>query len=137
MPIYPGVGGSTSYVALVPPTTAIYPGDIPFDLFAAEAKADITGKASAAVGLGPTPGLIEQQTVSISGFFSADPGVFEIDIETADIDADGNYVAETTTITAVNASNAFHVLYTVKARFLRAFVKTLTNAVNLTLTAQV
>lgn len=136
MPQYPGVAGATAALSYIPPTQALYPGDLPATLFNAEAGAGLVGKASIALALAPPPGLVEQETISISGFFSAAPGVFEIDLQTSDVDADGMYVSETTTITAVNANNAFRALFTIKAKFFRVFVKTLPNAVNLTLTAQ-
>lgn len=139
MPFYPGPVGSNAWTGpYIPPTLALSPGDLPSTLFspADGAGAAILGKASIAVALTPPPGLVEQQTVSVSGFFDGAPGVFEIDWQTTDVDADGNYVSEATVINAVNANNAFHVLINLKGRFGRAFIKTLPNNVHLTLTVQ-
>lgn len=67
--------------------------------------------------------------------FSAAPGTFEIDIQEADTDADGFYItpsAAAYTVSAVNATTqAARVdLSPTGGKFLRVFIKTLTNAVN-------
>jgi len=139
MGFYPGPANGTSWTGpYQPPTTALYSGDLPQTLIspADGAGAALAGKASAAVAIAPPRSLDMAQTISVSGFFDGAPGVFEIDLQTADVDADGMYVTEATTITAVNTNNAFHQLFTVKGKFVRAFVKTLPNNVHLTLTVQ-
>ncbi len=139
MPIYPGPAGSNVFSGpYLPNSTALTPGDLPTTLIvpADGAGAALVGKASAAVALTPPPGLVEQQTISVSGFFDGAPGVFEIDWQEADVDADGQYVANATVINAVNANNAFHAIITTKSKFGRAFVKTLPNNVHLTLTVE-
>lgn len=64
--------------------------------------------------------------------FSGAPGVFEVDIQAADTDADGDYVT-VASIAAVGSSNVTRYDMTnLWPKFVRALVKTLGNAVNVT-----
>lgn len=65
-----------------------------------------------------------------AGLTLAAPGTFEVDVQTADVDLDTHYVALSTTMTAVNASNVGRLeLVSIYCKFARVFVKTLTNPV--------
>lgn len=138
MPFYPGSANATAFAAYSPVPTVLTPGDLPQTLFSPSdgSGAAILSKASIAVALAPPRSLDTPQTISVSGFFDIAPGVFEIDWQEADTDADGLYVANSTLINAVNANQAFHVIIQVKSKFGRAFVKTLPNNAKLTLTVQ-
>lgn len=60
---------------------------------------------------------------------AAAPGTFEIDVQTSDLDIDGQFVNEGA-LTAVNSSNAGRVWLTLSwMRYVRVYVKTLTNNV--------
>lgn len=65
--------------------------------------------------------------------FGGTPGAFEVDIQGAETDQDANYCLLGTAVTAVNTSNVARFegvnLY---PKFVRAFVKTLTNDVPVT-----
>lgn len=68
----------------------------------------------------------------------SDPGTFEVDIQTSDIDQDNQYSTTTSnTITIVNSSFAGGRLELTAfyAKYARALVKTLTNAVYVTVLA--
>lgn len=69
-------------------------------------------------------------------FFSGAPGTFEVDIQFSETDEPNSYVS-VGTINAVNASNyaRYDMPNTVFPRFVRGLVKTLPNAVNVTLVA--
>lgn len=71
---------------------------------------------------------------NVSGFFSGDPGTFEIDIQVSDDDVDAHYVTIANgQISAVNATFAFHVACTLEsATFVRLLMRTRTNAVAVT-----
>ena len=65
-------------------------------------------------------------------WFSGNPGAFEVDVQTADIDADMHYC----TISALNSGAALNANYVGRielpnfwAKFVRVYVKTLTNSV--------
>jgi len=132
MPVYAGTSGATTdrgYTAYV--ATPKYLSE--FDrhlLFNAEAI--VAGQASEPVCL--KPGYTAGQVVSVEILFSAAPGAFEIDMQDADTEADAwyqNIVGGQ--ISAVNAITfVARAEITVKGKFLRALVKTLTNAVNVT-----
>lgn len=132
MPAYPGPANGTApavNTAGVFPPFSISPGDVSNNLFNAEQPAP--GTASDRVAL---HGVYEDfpGTLSVEGFFSGAPGAFEIDLQTADVDADAFYTQEGNGITAVSAGNGFHAEFNVSARFARVFLKSRTNAVNLT-----
>lgn len=60
---------------------------------------------------------------------AADPGTFEVDVQTADVDADAQY-ATGTGLTALNAGFAGRIeLPLIYAKYLRVLAKTITNAV--------
>lgn len=62
--------------------------------------------------------------------FSADPGTLEVDIQTSDTDVDSDYCTISTFNTALNANFVGRVeLPQFWAKFVRASIKTLTNAV--------
>ena len=72
---------------------------------------------------------------SVDGFFSAAPGVFEIDVQVAAVDLDGQY--QTCAGGQINSVDAvmqtFHFVGNAEnARFVRLLMRTLTNAVNVT-----
>lgn len=128
MPNYPGAANTTTQSPTVP--GALYPGD-KGQCFNAEQPAVPQASISFAIG----PGVYENypQSASVEGFFSGAPGAFEIDLQTADTDADAFYTSEATTITAVSANNTFRAEYpSIKAKFARLLLKTRTNGVNLT-----
>jgi hypothetical protein len=63
----------------------------------------------------------------------ADPGAFEIDIQTSDMDQDTQYCTLNAFSGTLNASFVGRVeLTTLYAKYIRAYVKTLTNAVYVT-----
>lgn len=66
------------------------------------------------------------------GKFDAAPGVFEVDIQVADIDVDAAYsTAAGGLVNAVDAVNfAFHLAITDRANFVRHFIRARANAVN-------
>lgn len=68
--------------------------------------------------------------------FSGAPGVFQIEIQVADTDADGLYVTPgdpAYTITSVNANNAAQVALSPGKKYVRARLTSRANAVNLLL----
>lgn len=154
MPNYPGAAASkVSVISNISPLALSQPGDAAYlfgTLSAGATQLPITdstvtgetpalGTASIAVTLPSrdTPGV---PLISLEGFFSAAPGVFEIDIQEADTDADGLYIlpsAAAYTVTAVNATTqAFRVdLSPTGGKFMRVLLKTRTNAVSLVLKA--
>lgn len=93
--------------------------------------------ASIAVQLERKPGVYYPFGVSLQVFFTnvsgaaANPGAFEIDLQTSDIDQDSQYVPVLTGLTTgLNASFAGRIeSSTLWTRYARAYVKTLTNAV--------
>jgi hypothetical protein len=141
MPAFPGVVGSSTVQAAL---CSLGRGEAVY-LFgtapAAQAIDDsnvvnetiLAGIASVSVALtspcgGPSP------MVCIEIAFSAAPGTFEIDIQEADTNADAAFITPTNvayTVTAViTATNRARVdLSPTGGKFIRVFVKTLTNAV--------
>lgn len=154
MPSYPGVASAkTSAASNLSPLSLAQPGDSAYlfgTLSAGATQLPITdstvtgespalGTASIAVTLPSrdTPGV---PLISLEGFFSAAPGVFEIDIQEADTDADGLYIlpsAAAYTVTAVNATTqAFRVdLSPTGGKFLRVKLISRANAVTLVVKA--
>lgn len=64
--------------------------------------------------------------------FSGAPGTFEIDVQGAEVDKDANYNTIGTAVTAVNSNNvARFESTTLFPKFVRAFVKTLGNDVQI------
>lgn len=74
---------------------------------------------------------------SVDGKFSGAPGAFEVDVQLAGTDADGNYqTCSNCNITTVDATNfTFHLdAVNVNARFVRLLMRSRTNAVSITAT---
>lgn len=152
MPNYPGVANAVvpafTQPAFLP--TQILPGDSAF-LFGVKAAADkaiplsdmnVAGEtptppqASVAIGIGVGAGMNNAPPMVTFEFrFSGAPGAFNIQIQEADTDADGNYItpaAAAYTITAVNANNVARVdLSPTGGKFMRVLLSTRTNAVSL------
>ncbi len=77
-------------------------------------------------------------TVTIEGFFSADPGVFQLDVQEADTNTDDAYqtVPSAGSVTAVDANFYFRVdLDPFVGVFIRLNLVSRTNGVNLTVKA--
>jgi hypothetical protein len=74
--------------------------------------------------------------LSFEAWFSAAPGAFEIDIMGANLDIATHYV-QIGTITAVNSSNVgrFDMPTNIWPKYVAGYLKTLTNAVQVTLQA--
>jgi len=71
--------------------------------------------------------------MSLELSFSGDPGTFEVDIETADVDMDSHYVTIDVLNSGLNASYVGRLeLPSFWAKYARAKVVTLTNAVAVT-----
>ena len=125
------------------PLVGMRRGDLPVAVFNNEAV--LAGEFSQALNIGIAASLLESgaggEFIRVSGVFAGAPGTFAIQIQTADQDAPASYVSENFggaspgVLSTVNANNAFSVeLEPVVARFIRAYVVSLQNAVNLTLT---
>jgi hypothetical protein len=95
------------------------------------AEAAVAGGASIAVQLGPRPGGGATPGLSVYVTSSTNPGSSEIDIQEADVDADGAYslVTSTSKITTWTQVGALWVatidISSVVGRFVRAYIKTL------------
>lgn len=69
--------------------------------------------------------------ISVEVEFSADPGAFEVELRTADIDEDKYYVSKASLTTGLNASFIGRIeAVNIVANFGRLNMKTLTNTVN-------
>jgi hypothetical protein len=131
MPNYPGAANSTAQNTNPPLPVALYPGDTTL-VFNAEQP--VAPQSSVAVALSQSPHEGVVPSVSVEGFFSGAPGVFEIDLQSADVDADAFYVSYANVINAVGGNNTFRGEFpNVKAKFVRARLVARANAVNLTL----
>lgn len=93
------------------------------------------GSASAAVQLDRISHSSYPFGASFMIKFSATPGTFEVDIQTSDTDVDSDYC----TISTLNAAGSLNASFVGRielpqfwAKFARAYVRTLTNAVNMT-----
>src|SRR5262245_21814300 len=132
---YPGPANATTTNTVPPLPQALYPGDKQI-VFNAEQPA--APQASISVALGVGLGAPNGATISVEGFWSGAPGNFEVDLQTADTDADGMYQIEgngiTQNSTTVNATaNSFRAEFAnVSAGFARLLLKSRANAVNLT-----
>jgi hypothetical protein len=74
---------------------------------------------------------------SLEAVFSADPGAFSLSIQTADVDDETRYVTKVTLSdsTLLNSSFVGRIeVMDVVAKFARAYLSALTNAVNITAT---
>ncbi len=100
----------------------------------AEQPAAGNGGASASIRVALVP-QAARKGFSVTGFFSAAPGAFEIDVQVSDVDADTQYQTFANgNITSVDATNqTFHFDgSSVDALFVRLLMRTRTNAVNVT-----
>lgn len=124
----------SAYSNSVPPN-AINAGDIQVVWNAENVPAGINAaSASVQVALGGPYG-VGNSGIEVSGFFAADPGTFELDVQVADFDIDAQYqTVANGNIASVDATRfTFHFDGpTVKARFARLLMRTLTNAVKVT-----
>lgn len=109
--------------------TALYQGDS-INFWASEAV--VVGSSSVQAALAPSIGS-EGQAASVEIAFSADPGAFQIDVQTSDTDNDIDYVTETSITGGMNShfvcrteiSNPF------VAKFWRLNLVALTNGVTI------
>ena len=97
------------------------------------------GESSIGVQLARRPGIFYPWGVSFQIAFSGAPGAFQIDIQTADIDQDSNYVTINALTTGVlNASNVGRVeLPNFWAKFVRVKVVGFANFATVTLSVLV
>lgn len=92
-----------------------------------------TGVASIAYQLRRERGASYPWGMSLEISFSADPGMFEVDVETADTDDSAHYVTLITLTDGLNSSYVGRIeLPSYWAKFVRVQVITLTNAVAIT-----
>ncbi len=122
-----------AYSSAFPPI-GIWPGDSS-QVWNVEQPAPGNGGASASarVALGERDGA--PAGFSVTGFFSAAPGAFEIDVQVSDVDVDSQYqTCLNGNIQVVDATNqTFHYDgSTVLATFARLLMRSRTNAVNVT-----
>jgi hypothetical protein len=99
-------------------------------LWTGEQPAPGNGNASASA---PVKLPHVQESFFIDGFFSGDPGAFEIDVQGADVDLDAQY--QTIPGGVINTRDAINFTFrqdfvNLKVRFLRLLMRTRTNAVN-------
>jgi hypothetical protein len=105
-------------------------------------ESGVTGRASAAVQLERVRGSYYQWGASFQIYFTdasgnpANPGAFEIDIQTSDIDSDLQYTTASAITSGLNASYAARVeMASFYAKYVRGYLKTLTNSVYVSLLA--
>jgi hypothetical protein len=107
-------------------------------------ETNVTGSASIALQPKRTGGYYYPLGMSLQLYFTnasgspSDPGAFEVDIQTSDVDQDAQYctAASWTGDTNLNSSFVGRIeLPNLYAKYVRAYVKTLTNAVYTTLLA--
>jgi hypothetical protein len=107
---------------------AIYPGD---SYLAWNNEAPAVGSLSQEVAIAPVPGSTGN-SLAIEIAFSAAPGVFEIDLMTADTDVSTDY-SQKTVINGVDANNVARAEVSgVVASFAALQLVALANAVNIT-----
>lgn len=93
-------------------------------------------KASIAVELSRPTSMYYPWGASFELWFSGDPGAFEVDIQTADVDADSHYCTINSWINdaSLNANFVGRIeLPNFWARYVRAYVESLTNNVTVSL----
>lgn len=107
--------------------TALYPGDSSLSF---NAEAVTAPKAGERVALGKpyNTGIVY---VGVELHFSGAPGAFEVDLQEADTDTANAYQL-VGSISAVDSNNYARGDFQVTGLFCRPYVKTLTNAVNVT-----
>jgi hypothetical protein len=92
------------------------------------------GTASIAYQLHRERGAFYPWGISLELSFSGNPGVFEVDIETADFDADSHFVTINTLTGGLNTSYVGRLeLPSFWAKYVRAHVVTVTNPVTVTI----
>lgn len=117
-----------------PALYAIAPGDS-VQVWNAEQPVAGSGGASASQQIAAFYAQGIGSGISFKGFFSAAPGVFELDVQASDVDADAQYqTLPSGNITTVDAVNQTFLYEDVNAnhKFYRALMRTRTNAVNVT-----
>jgi hypothetical protein len=91
------------------------------------------GTASIAYQLHRERGNFYPWGMSLELAFGGNPGTFEVDIETADVDTDAHYVTINTMTSGLNSSYVGRLeLPSFWAKYVRAQVVTLTNSVAIT-----
>ena len=149
MPPYPGAVGATVPIRSNASPIALQKGEscYVFGVLAAGAtqlpvnegnvatEEGVVGTASIAVNLQAGSEGQPPPMACVELHFDGAPGAFEVDIQEADTDADAFYITPTNAtyqITAVNAvtQNARADLSPTGGKFMRAFVKSLTNDVD-------
>jgi hypothetical protein len=111
-------------------------------VFLFQKETNLVGKASIAYQLErinrsyyPLGASFQIYFTDVNGI-PADPGAFEVDIQSSDIDDDGQYSTESSFSGTLNAKFAGRVpLPNLYAKYVRTFVKTLSNAVYVTVLA--
>ena len=151
MPLYPGVTLAAIPVASNASPIALQKGEscyvfgklsttatqLPVNDNNVAMETIVAGQSSIAVNLQAGSEVMPPPMVTVEIRFSAAPGTFEVDIQEADTDADAFYVLPTATAYTVNTVNATTQVVRVDlsptgGKFMRLYVKTLTNAVNMT-----
>lgn len=125
------------YLATPPPPYSIGPGES-VQVWNAEQPAAGSGGLSASqqVAIVRVPGE-NGTSFSVDGFFSGDPGTFEVDIQAAVDDVDTEYqTVGSGNITSVDAVNfTFHFAANAEnARFVRLLMRAIENSVTVTAT---
>lgn len=119
MPVYPGSGQATLLNANS-------------QKLVFNAERVFAGSASIGVQLERQKSASYPFGASVELTFSAAPGVFQMDVQTADTDDDAHYVT-IQSIAVVNASNVARVeLWNMYAKYIRTLLVTLTNSAVLT-----
>jgi len=116
------------------PPSAIWPGDSA-QVWNAEQPTPGNGGSSASQRLAIGTEKGNPGGFSVSGFFSAAPGTFEIDVQVSDVDSDTQYqTCANGNITSVDSTNnTFHFDgSTVLSTFIRLLMRSRTNSVNIT-----
>ena len=111
---------------------SLYPGQI---VLAFDGEQPAPPQASQRYGIPSSPLGQHPPSVNIDIQFSADPGVFELAVQEADVDEDADYmtVPSAGTISAVDANfRARTDLFPFTGKFIRLLLVSRTNAVNLT-----
>lgn len=145
MPAYPGIANSTVQPSSIG-LNSIASGEwvwlwgtgLPFGgatggTFLPTFETILAGAASQRVAIAVGSEAKYAPAVTAEILFSGAPGTFEVDLQEADTDADAAYITLPTggTLTSVNANNIGRFdLIPVAGHFLRFFMKTLTNSVN-------
>ncbi len=148
VPAYPGLPGATAPVQSNLSSIGLQKGEscyvwgklaagatqLPVTDINVAAETILAGGVSLAINLSPSE-TNSPPMVCVEIHFSGAPGVFEIDVQEADTDADAFYILMSNanyTINTVNATtqNVRVDLSPTGGKFMRLFMKTLPNAVN-------